>query len=475
MQMIIDGKFVGSVKTFDVVNPYNKQIVDKVPIASEKQIDEALRLSFKEKNDLKGDERAAILNESAKIIKKRKDEIARLITSESGLCIKQTHHEVERTLDVLKESAKLASSIDRQDFTKKFLRDDQKSKPILKVISEPLDLVIGITPFNHPLNQVAHKVCPAIAAGAKMVLKPSEKTPLTALLFGKILLESGLPKNMVNIITGYPPKYIVDKMISNPLVEMVSFTGGIEVGKYISRKMNESGNELKKYVAELGGNSALTVLEDADLDLAAKIAMGSFDNSGQRCTAIKRILVDKKIVEDFIDKFLSNTEKLKYGDSMDPKNDMGTVINEEAAILIQKRIEMAIKDGAKLLLGNERDGALYSPTILDRVNPRSELVVKETFGPVGPIIRINGLKDAIKIIKFSRYRLAGAVITKDSKKARELSNNIKVGQFNWNGPPGYRSEHAPFGGFPDSGNYEKEGVILAIESMRRMRTFYTHH
>ncbi|MAG08771.1 phosphonoacetaldehyde dehydrogenase [Candidatus Woesearchaeota archaeon] len=473
MDMLINGKWESSGKSFDVINPYNNSVVDKVPIATKDDIKRALELSYKAKPGLSPEERADILTSSAKELKSKRKEFSDLITAESGLCVKQTLHGVDRSIDVLRESAKVALDIEK-DITQRFVTGSPDGKPRLKVITEPLDLAVGITPFNHPLNQVAHKVCPAIAAGTCMVLKPTEKTPLAALKFGEILLDAGLPPNMLNIITHSPPKEAVDQMITHPLVEMVSFTGGVDVGKYIAKTMAANGKELAKSVFELGGNAAMTALDDADLDVAAKIGLNAFGNSGQRCTAIKRMLVADSIADEFIEKFMKLAEAYKYGDPMDPGMDMGTVIDEPAAIRIQDRVNKAIKEGAKLLYGNNREGALYSPTVLDNVNPRSELVVKETFGPVAPIIRVKDINEAIKIVNSVKYKLAGCVITESKDNAEKLANETAVGQFSWNGPPGYRTEHAPFGGFGDSGNYEKEGVILAAEGMRRIRTFYEH-
>jgi len=473
MPLLIDGKWIKSKKEFEIRNPYNNEIVGKAPIASKEEINKALSLAYKRDSDLSPEQRADILKNTAKDLKKNKKDFSELITSESGLCIKQTLHEVDRSLNVLLESAKVAQTIE-EDMIERFT-PDKGSGPKLRVISDPLKLAVAITPFNHPLNQVTHKVCPAIAADTSMVLKPSEKTPLSAFKFGQMLMDNGLPKNMLNIVTGSPPKYIVDELITHPQVEMVTFTGGVEVGKYIANTMGKNNKEFTKKVLELGGNSACTVLEDADIDLASKVCLdGSFGNSGQRCTAIKRILLHNEIADQFIDRFMGLTENFKYGDPMDPGVDMGTVIDEKAAIEIQDRVRKSIKQGAKLLYGDIREGALYSPTILDKVNPGAELVKKETFGPVAPIIRVNDVDEAIKIINSTQFKLAGSSITKNKKYAEKIAAETQVGQFNWNGPPGYRTEQAPFGGYGLSGNYEKEGVIMAAESMRRIRTFYSH-
>lgn len=470
--MIINGKKVKTKKTFDVRYPYTNKIIAYVPNAGKEHITKAMRLAHDKEKNLNPEQRIDILEKTAKELKNHTKEIAKLITSESGLCIKDTTYEIGRVYNVLTLGAKAILKIE-QDLSPRFI-DNPNEKPRLKVISEPLDLVLGITPFNHPMNQVAHKVVPAVMAGTSMVLKPTEKTPLSAIKLAELLHDAGLPPNMLNVVTSNNPRQFLDDALSTKLAQLVTFTGGVEVGKYIARRIAETGNELVKYVAELGDSSPFIVLEDADIKLAAKTALNAYRNSGQRCTKMKRLLVHNKIANEFIEELLKLTESIKCGDPMDSDTDMGTVINEAAAKLIQSRVNSAIKDGAKLLYGNIRQGALYSPTLLDKVSPKSELVAKETFGPVAPIIRINSIHESIRIINSSGFRLAAGAMTSSREKAELISNSIKSGQFNWNGNPSYRTEAAPFGGFCDSGNGEKEGVIMAAESMRRIRTFYEH-
>lgn len=469
--MIIDGKKIEKKEKFFVRNPYSGEIVGEVSIADKSDVVKAIELSYNRKKDISIEERVRILKDSAERIKREKREIALLITSESGLCLKDTLYEVDRVCNTLEASAKAVYKIE-EDISERFF--DEKNKPELKVIREPLDLVVGITPFNHPMNQVAHKIGPAIAAGTAIVVKPSEKTPLSAIKLVNVLNESGLPPNYVNLITINKPENFLEYILGTRKAELISFTGVVEVGKHIARRKTETGNELVRYVAELGGNSPFIVLEDADIPLSAKMAMNAFANSGQRCTKIKRILLHNEIAHEFICAFLELTKRISYGAPLDEETNMGTVINKGAAIEIEKRVNAAIMDGARLLYGNKRDGALYSPTILDYVHPQSELVSKETFGPAAPIIRISSLEEAIGITNLSNYRLSAAVMTQSREKSEKIANALKVGQFNWNHHPSYRTEQAPFGGFGDSGNGEKEGVILAAEGMMRIRTFYIH-
>lgn len=471
--MIIDGKKNLKGDMFDIVNPYNGDVVGEAVNASDSDIQGALKKSYDYQCELSAAERASILLNAADYFEKHKVELAKLITLETGLCLKDTKYEVGRVVNCARYSAKVCHLVER-DTTANYLLDAE-NKPKLSVVTEPLDLIVGITPFNHPMNQVAHKVFPSIASGASMVLKPSEKTPLSAIRLVEILIEHGLPANMVNVITGKDANITVNNILSFSDMDMLTFTGGLSAGLIIQQAMIKHGHALKRYVPELGGCSSLIICSDADLDLAVKIIMnGCFKNSGQRCTSIRRVIVDKKIVEVFIEKLMIHVKSITYGDPLDEQVDMGTVIDEDSAKKIEKRINSAISKGAKLLYGGKRQGALLSPTVLDHVDLSMELVAQETFGPVCSIIRATDYTEALLFAKNTNYRLAGAIITNDKIRAMQASKELKVGQFSINGPPSYRTEAAPFGGFGDSGNGEKEGVILAAHGMRRIRTTYEH-
>ncbi|MBI3616060.1 MAG: aldehyde dehydrogenase family protein [Candidatus Omnitrophica bacterium] len=462
--------------TLMVRNPYRGAPCGEVPMATSEDVQRALVIARQTKYQMTGKERAGLLRRVAEGLTRRKNECARVITDESGLCLKDTLYEVDRAVRTAHYAAIVAERID-EDTTGRYRLDaeDLPAAPRLKVITEPWDLVVAVTPFNHPLNQVAHKVFPAVAAGASMVLKPSPKTPLSAFLLGRILEEAGLEKNVLQIVVNDRCPEIVRQLVVSPLVDMVTFTGQREVGIQIARWMVSEGQSLKQYVPELGGCSSFIIHRDADLPRAAELAVkGCFGNSGQRCTCIRRIVVVEEVADEFVDRFVRAAERLTCGDPYDPKVDMGTVISEEAGALIQQRVRAAIRDGAVLRLGDKRQGALYPPTILDEVRVTSELVAKETFGPVGPVIRVKEIDEAVEVAKNSEYALAGGIMTGDRALAQRVAKDLAVGQFSWNGIPSYRTETAPFGGFRGSGNGLKEGVVLAAESMRRIRTVYEH-
>jgi aldehyde dehydrogenase (NAD+) len=372
---------------------------------------------------------------------------------------------VGRACDVFVFAGNAALQDDAQIFSCDLTAHGKQRK--VYTLREPLlGVICAITPFNHPLNQVAHKVAPSIASNNRMVLKPSEKTPLSALLLADILYEAGLPPEMFSVLTG-DPREIADELLAHPDIDLITFTGGIAVGKYIAAKA-----VYKRQVLELGGNDPIIVMEDADLEEAATLAaLGSYKNSGQRCTAIKRMLVQESVAEHFVALLLEKTRAVKYGDPMDPATDMGTVIDETAARTFEERVNDAIAQGARLLYGNIRAGALYSPTLLDRVQPGMLVVKQETFGPVSPVMTFRTIDEAIRIANSTAYGLSSAVCTNRLDYITRFVTELNVGSVNVREVPGYRLELTPFGGIKDSGLGYKEGVQEAIRSFTNTKTY----
>jgi phosphonoacetaldehyde dehydrogenase len=342
-----------------------------------------------------------------------------------------------------------------------------RNRKIYTMRTPLLGAISAITPFNHPLNMVAHKLAPAIATNNRAVLKPTEQTPLTALRLADIFYEAGLPPEMLSVVTGNPTT-IGDSMLTDPDADLVTFTGSVSVGKHIARTAG-----YKRLVLELGGNDPLIVMEDAALDRAAELAVqGATKNSGQRCTAVKRVLVVESVADEFVEKVLALAINLQCGDPMDLKTDVGTVINERAAVLFEQRVIDAVNRGAVLLHGNNRRGALYPPTVVDRVPFDCELVREETFGPVIPIVRCPDDIDAIiKISNSTSYGLSSGVCTNRLDYVERFVQELQVGSVNIWEIPGYRLELSPFGGIKDSGLGYKEGVLEAMKSFTNVRTY----
>ena len=444
--------------------PYDGRLVGTVPRASAAQIRTAIDIAHAYRPKLTRYERQRILMRTAEALVARKDELSRLITLESGLCLKDSLYEVGRAYDVFSLAAQLCIQDDGQTFSCD-LTPHGKARKIF-TLRQPLNAIAAITPFNHPLNMVAHKLAPAFATNNCVVLKPTELTPLTALFLADMLYESGLPPEMLSVITGRPED-IGDELVTSPKIDLITFTGSVRVGKAIAAKAG-----YKRLVLELGGNDPLIVLDDADPDRAAELAVaGATKNSGQRCTAVKRIIVTDRVAEAFVPRVLARAKQLNCGDPLDPAVDIGTVISERAATLFQNRVSDAVAHGAELLHGNDRQGALYPPTVLDRVPADCELVREETFGPVIPIIRVPDLDAAIGVANATAYGLSSGVCTSRLEWITRCIDELQVGTVNVWEVPGYRIEMSPFGGIKDSGLGYKEGVAEAMKSFTNVKTY----
>ncbi len=466
--MRLAGAKVGAERKGDraiaVTNPYTGATIGTVPKATLEEVRAIFARAHAYKPTLTRFERAAILNKAAAIATRRLDEVAALISAEAGLCWKDAVYEAGRVSDVFLFGATEVLKDDGQIFSCDLTHHGKKRRvftqraPLLGVIS-------AITPFNHPMNQVAHKVIPSIATNNRMVLKPSEKVPFSALLLADMLYEAGLPPEMFSVLTG-DPREIADELITNEHVELVTFTGGVAIGKYIASKAG-----YRRMVLELGGNDPLIVMEDADIDEASSLAVaGSYKNSGQRCTAVKRMLVHEAVADPFVEQVVAKTRAWAYGDPSDRKVDMGTVIDEAAAKFFESRVNEAIAQGAKLLVGNQRRGALYAPTVVDQVRPEMLLVKEETFGPVSPIIRFKNIDEAIRISNGTAYGLSSGVCTNRLDYITRFVSELEVGSVNVREVPGYRLELTPFGGIKDSGLGYKEGVQEAMKSFTNLKT-----
>jgi putative phosphonoacetaldehyde dehydrogenase len=461
----IGGARVATERQREVVNPYSGAVIASVAQASVDEVRRAIGVARAFRSPLTRYERYRICYQTAAALRARTEELADLITAESGLCKKDSLYEVGRACDVFVFAGNAALQDDGQVFSCDLTAHGKRRK--VYTLREPLlGVIVAITPFNHPLNQVAHKVAPSIATNNRMVLKPSEKTPLSALRLADILYEAGLPPQMFSVLTGEPAE-IADELLTHPDVDLITFTGGVQVGKYIAAKA-----VYKRQVLELGGNDPLIVMEDADLEEAAALAAaGSYKNSGQRCTAVKRMLVHESVAARFTELLLERSRAIRYGDPMDPETDMGTVIDAAAARSIEERVNDAVAQGARLLYGNVRSGALYSPTVLDRVQPQMTLVREETFGPVSPVITFSSLDDAIRIANSTAYGLSSAVCTNRLDYITRLVSELNVGSVNVREVPGYRLELTPFGGIKDSGLGYKEGVQEAMKSFTNLKTY----
>ena len=466
--MRIAGKTVFSENEISVLYPFTEEIVGSVPAATVENVQKAFSIAANYKSKLSRYERQQILFKIAEIIKKRKDELAPIITSELGISINDSLYEIGRAYDVYTLAGQLCIQDDGEIFSCD-LTPHGKARKIF-TIREPLRSISAITPFNHPLNMISHKIAPAIATNNCIVAKPTELTPLTAIYLADIIYEAGLPPEMLSVVTGLPEE-IGNEIITNPNIELITFTGGIPVGKIIANKAG-----YKRQVLELGGNDPLIVLNDLtedDLDKAAELAVsGATKNSGQRCTAVKRILVQNKVADKLVPIILEKAKQIKFGDPMNYKTDLGTVISSNAAEIFENRVIKSAEDGASILYHPERNGALLPPIVVDNVDYKSELVVEETFGPIIPIIRVPDNDDeTIKISNSTNYGLSAGVCSNNFFRIQKYISGLDVGTVNIWEVPGYRIEMSPFGGIKDSGNGIKEGVQEAMKCFTNVKTF----
>ena len=464
--MRIAGKRVETDQQIEVFNPYNGAVVGTIAAARPEHVREAFAKARAFKPKLTRYERQQILLKTADLLAARKEEFARIITAESGLCWKDSLYEAGRAYDVYSFAGQLTIKDDGETYACDISPQGKQRK--IFTTRQPLGGVISaITPFNHPLNMVSHKLAPAIATNNRVVLKPTELTPLTALALADVLYEAGLPPEMLSVVTGNPST-MGDAMITDPDCDLITFTGSVKVGKYIADKAG-----YRRIVLELGGNDPIIVMEDADLDKAAELAVtGATKNSGQRCTAVNRILVVNKVADEFSELVLEKARKLKAGDPMNPATDVGTVIHEGAAKSFERRVVDAVEKGAKLLHGNNRQGALYPPTVVDHVPYDCELVHEETFGPVIPMIRCpDDIAQVIRISNSTAYGLSSGVCTNRLDYITRFINELEVGTVNIWEVPGYRIEMSPFGGIKDSGLGYKEGVFESMNSFTNVKTY----
>ncbi|TFG88145.1 MAG: phosphonoacetaldehyde dehydrogenase [Hyphomicrobiales bacterium] len=466
--MRIAGRKVDADGVIEVHYPYTNAVIGTVPAGQARHAREAFEIAANYKPKLTRYERQQILFKTAEMLVARKDEISDMLTLELGISKKDSLYEVGRAYDVFMLSGQMCINDDGQIFSCDLTPHGKPRK--IFTIREPLKAISAITPFNHPLNMVSHKIAPAVATNNCVVCKQTELTPMTAMILADILYEAGLPPEMFSVVTGWPAE-IGPEMITNPHIELITFTGGVPVGKMIAATAG-----YKRTVLELGGNDPLIIcndLDDDDLARAADLAVaGATKNSGQRCTAVKRILCQESVADRFVPMVLERAMKLKFGDPMDLATDLGTVVHEKAAALFEKRVFMAEEQGAEVLYHPGRQGALLPPIVVDHVTHESELVMEETFGPIVPIVRVPDNDEAVMAISNSTaFGLSSGVCTNDFNRMQKYIKGLEVGTVNIWEVPGYRIEMSPFGGIKDSGLGYKEGVIEAMKSYTNIKTF----
>ncbi len=464
---LIGGEWVDSPQKMEVVYPYTGEVIGRVPQGTEEDVHRAIELAkegFKEISSLTAYQRYQILTKAAHLLEDRAEEFAKTLVYEVGKTIREARTEVQRAIQTLLFSAEEARRIGGETFPV-----DAHPNGVGKVgfyIRVPVGIVSAITPFNFPLNLSMHKVAPALACGNAVILKPSERTPLTPLMMAEIFLEAGLPPKALSVIPGYGD--VGKAMTTHPDVRVVSFTGSKKVGEIISRQVG-----IKKLVLELGSNSAIVVHRDGDIDKAVeKAVLGGYAIAGQVCISVQRVFVHEDVFEEFVSKLKERVKTLRVGDPMDESTDVGPMIASQEVLRIREWIEEAVSKGAKLEIGGLACGekeSLFQPTVVSLVSPETKLFKEEAFAPVVVVDPYKEVEEAIELVNRSEYGLQVGVFTRDINVAWEFINKAQVGGVLINEGPTFRVDHQPYGGFKNSG-IGREGPKFAVEDYTEIKT-----
>lgn len=455
-------------KVIEVRNPASNELIDTVPSLSKEEVDEAVDYAFKVQKDWEKKsvvERCEILTKFAKLVLDNKDELAKLLSDETGKPIKEAYNEIANIqIGVPAYVEKV-----KHEYGNIIYRGTEagQENTIQYTIQQPLGVVVAIIPFNFPSDIFINKVPPALLMGNSVILKPASVNPLTLTRYVELLVEAGVPMGVISVVHG-SGSIVGTALTSNKRVAMVSLTGstaaGIDAAKNCAEHCAHSS-------LELGGNDAFILDEDGDIDLAVEETVwGRLYNTGQVCCASKRFLIHNKVKEAYISKMIERIKALKVGMPSDPNTDIGCLISEDAAIEVERQVNETVAEGAKLVFGGRRKGAFYEPTILDNVTKDMKVAKDmEIFGPVIPIIGFDSLEEAIEIANSSMYGLSGSIITKDISRAIKVSEAMECGGFVINGASFFRSFEQPFGGWKYSG-IGNEGIMTTLKEMSRTKT-----
>jgi glyceraldehyde-3-phosphate dehydrogenase (NADP+) len=459
-KMFLAGKWVKSDRVIEVRDPQDNSIIDTVPAATSEdmmQCIEEAKDGAKIAASMPVHERMKIVNAAADYIEQNEEKYARTIAREGSKTIREATKEVARAIQTLRISAEEARRIHGE--TIPFDQSPGSENRIGYYYRFPIGIIGAITPFNDPLNLVAHKVGPAIASGNAIIVKPATVTPLSALLLAEAFAEAGLPPKVLSVITGYGSE-IGDALVTHPAIRMITFTGGLNAGEEISRKAG-----LKKISMELGSNSPVIVLEDADFEDAIESTVsGAFWAAGQNCLGVQRIYIQESIMDEFEKSFVERTNQCRVGDKQSELTDIGPLINEKEAIRVENLVKEAIQKGAIILTGGERNGAFYSPTVLAKVPGGCTIAKEEIFGPVVLLYSVSDLDDAIQQSNDINYGLQAGIFTKNIENAHKAISKMDVGGIMINDSSDYRIDAMPFGGVKNSG-LGREGISFSIQEM----------
>ena len=463
MDMLIDSKHITTDEKIEVKNPYDNSIVDTIPVADKKITLDAIKAANNAKKEITKLSSRDIyyrLNDACEELRQKKDKIAKMITLETGKPISGSYYELDRSIETLLFAAEESKRIYGESVPIDAGLGGEGVMAFTKKI--PLGSVAAITPFNYPVNLAIHKLAPALAAKNTVILKPSKIAPLSGLMLAEILTNH-FPSGVVNSITGHG-SVIGDLLVGHDDIDKISFTGSVATGLHIAEN---SG--MKKVTLELGGNDPTIVLDDADLEKAvSEVVNGAYLFSGQVCMGVKRIIVEKSVIDEFTSMLVKETKKLKVGNPLDKDTRIGPLINHEAVEKVESVVDDAVANGANVEVGRKVKDNFYWPTVLSDVNMDMKLVSDETFGPIAPIIQAEDIDEAIKIANNTSYGLNAGVFTENIHNALMCVDAIEAGSVFVNKASTFRTDNMPFGGFKNSG-VGKEGIKYAVEDMTRTK------
>ena len=465
----VNGEWRTGQGTFEVKSPYDGSVVAELGTPTDADVEEAAETAartFEESRHLPLHVRADALDHISRRLAETLDENAKLIAREGGKPLKWSKVEATRAISTFR----WASEVIRHGDDEIMRLDTEASlgSRVGIVRRFPVGPVLGITPFNFPLNLVAHKVAPAIGVGAPIVVKPASATPLGALRLAELAMETDLPKGMVQVLP--VSSKVADGMARDARYQKISFTGSAEIGWYL-----KGLDPRKRVTLELGGNAGVIVHSDADLDLAAKrIAFGGYYQAGQSCISVQRVLVQSEVYEDFAARLVKEVEGLKVGDPLDPTVDVGPVIDAGNVERIDEWVREAVSEGAEILTGGKAESPFYHPTLISHVRPEMKVCREEIFGPVVTIMPYQTFEEAIGHVNDSRYGLQAGVFTNDLNRAFQAHRELEVGGIIINDQSAFRSDQMPYGGSKDSG-FGREGLRYAMEEMTEPRIMVLSH
>ena len=469
MKMYIGGKWLDKPETIPVLNPFDQSVIDTVPRGTSADVDAAITSAVRGSAvmaKVSAYERYAILRRAADLMAERLEDLGQTITKEEGKVIAEGRGEVGRAIQTITLSAEEAKRLHGETVPLDAAPGNVNQFGF--TIRVPVGVVAAIAPFNFPLNLVCHKVGPALAAGNAVVLKPAGDTPLSALKLTEILLEAGLPEEAIQCVTG-PGGEIGDTLTGDPRVRKITFTGSMEVGERICRNAG-----IKKVTMELGSNSPLIVMSDADIEkVAAATVASGFANAGQVCISTQRVLADRSIYADFLDALVAPTEAFTLGNPLDESIRMGPMIRESDAIRVGQWIAEAVDGGARIIVGGDHEGTLHAPTVVADTKPDMRVSREELFGPAVAVSAFNDIDEAIAMANDSRFGLSAGIFTQNVDWAMRFAMEVQSGNLHINSSPQWRADLMPYGGLKDSG-MGKEGPAYAVQEMTELKMVVFH-